>query len=251
MGQTQQGLTRIEWDAPGYRKGRLSPGPAVIGAPLPTKALTGVQGNWNCCDVYMEFDAGWLPAVVTLFAEIDGLAIPIDRKLLSESEYSVDPSTGQVTALVFSVRGHPVTGWSVMIETVTTIAAGGECRFVCWGEDTGEQYPELGARRYDSGALDDRDIIEAAPCHLQQINIYNDSAAVAYLLLFDRTTLPPNATPPSFAAVRVAAGRDRSLTFHKPGWRFETGLVWAASTTPDDLTLAGADFWVSASYISP
>jgi hypothetical protein len=204
-------------------------------------------------DLYMRFPASWLPSTVVLYAELDGVRVEVDRRLLSESDYTIDPSTGDAVALVFSVRGHPVTAWDVMIDPLPGAAGEGRFRMMCWGQDCCGNVPELAARRYDSGpVLLNRGIVEPLPTQLWMIAAYNDSRdAPLYLQLFDAIAFPPNGTPPDWPALRVGTGRDRSLSFHRPGHRFEAGLVWCASTTGAVLTLAGTVFKVGADYLTP
>lgn len=252
--QTGQGVQGVVWSQPGYRRTPISPGTALAGVVSAPKALCGIQGHWNCVDVYLGVDVGWLGSVVTLFAEMDGLQVPIDRKLIAESDYAVD-ANGDLTALVFSVRGHPCSGWTVQIEqavSLVLVPRNGTCRMFGWGQDTAAESPRLCPRRYTSSGLEDAGIVNGHPTKLLQLFAINGSANDLYLQLYDRATVAPNAEVPDVAPLPIVAGQIASYTFNEGGWRFETGCVWGASTTLATMTNPLADvLFVSALHRGP
>jgi len=244
---TRQGNTHAPWSAPSYRKGRIFTQPGVDRPPQP---LGGVTGTWNCCDVWLEVPDGWLPSEVWLYQEIDGVAVQVGHTVLSDCHYVTDGTTAQV--LAFSVRGHPGTGWTMRIQGATTATGQGEIRWMCWGQDGAAENPRITPRRYDSGELLETDTIIEAPCKLIQLFGVNDSAALVYVQLHDLIGAIPALAAPALAALPVAAGQAFSYSFAEGGWRFETGLVWAASSTIDTYTATGTDdLTVSALYWSP
>jgi hypothetical protein len=220
------------------------------------QALCGIEGHWNCCDVYLDIDQGWLGSTVTLFAQIDGMQVPIDRKLLSESDYSVD-GNGNVVALVFSVRGHPCSGWAVMIDqavNLVNVPAGGIVRMFGWGKDTAAESPRLCPRRYSLDRTGSSGVISALPIKLLQFCGVNGTAqlggVVGYIQLFDAAAVPIDGTAPTLAPLPVGLNQAWSYTFNDGGWRFEVGCCWAFSSTLATKTLAGSVF-PSALYRGP
>jgi hypothetical protein len=65
---------------------------------------------------------------------------------------------------------------------------------------------------------------------------FNDDTATKYLMLFDAASLPGNGASGWLARFRIAGGG--SIAF-APGYplAFTSGLIWAASTTADTLTI--------------
>lgn len=247
-----ENLYAVEWSPPGYRKGIIRPGRGFAGVPTPPRPLCGATGTWNCCDLYLEAPSGWLPSIVTLHAEVDGIRVPIERKLLSEADYDEDTTNNTFVALVFSVRGHPATAWDVTIEPATTATGEGRFRFMCWGQDGAEETPRLTPRRYSSPGLDDVEVVSTRPVKLLQLFAVSNVRARRWLQLFDRDTVPPGGTTPDVAPIPIRNYGIGSYTFAGGGWRFETGLVWAVSTTLASYTATGsADLFVSALYRGP
>lgn len=97
---------------------------------------------------------------------------------------------------------------------------------------------------------DDAAIISAAPINLTQIGGYNDSAALMYIQLFNRITLPPAATPPIMSFF-VPIGGTFSWDPSRDGRLFTLGLVYAVSSTRDTYTaLVTPIFLYAEGYIS-
>ncbi len=254
MGRQATNFRAFEWDPAGVQHGRVLVPQLPAGVPVLEESIIGARGCWNCCDFHLNAPVAWLNVVLTLSVSVDGVEVELERKLVSECTYHLNGANLQ--AHVFSLRGHPGSGF--IIKAVRPVfpntAPEGFGRLVCWGQDTAGEAPELGPRRYPTaGALVLRasHILEAAPCHLEMISAYNNNAAVRYLLCFDAVAVPAAATPPDIVPIVVHPDGNASLSFGRPGRRFPTGLVWAASTTPDTFTAAGADLLVSAEYRTP
>lgn len=67
---------------------------------------------------------------------------------------------------------------------------------------------------------------------------FNDSNNLQYWQLFDAAALPVNGTVPMFSVPVLPKQGTFSLDLRATPRAFSTGIVWAASTTPDTLTLA-------------
>jgi len=113
--------------------------------------------------------------------------------------------------------------------------------------------------QYDSQASVNSDVISAsASTHFFSAFGRNKSGATLYLMFFDDALVPINGTAPAWLPVPVPAGSVASidLTQHAYGAQpailapiMTNGLSWAASTTPDTLTVDTSNsMWVTARY---
>ena len=85
-------------------------------------------------------------------------------------------------------------------------------------------------------------VVSAAATNLLSLRAKNVSAAVIYLHVFNAAALPANGTAPTLKPVELAPGEEYESSYHAPA--FSTGLVLAASTTRDTLTVSGtSDLW--------
>lgn len=75
---------------------------------------------------------------------------------------------------------------------------------------------------------------------LLEVEAYNNTGSVLYLMTFDSTTVPANGTVPKFTAVPVAVGDTTAISLDPYGLAYSDGIVAALSTTPMFLTIAGA-----------
>ena len=107
-----------------------------------------------------------------------------------------------------------------------------------------------------SAALEDSAVVKAAGGTLYRLNIINTEAAVRYIMLFDATSLPANATAPLYRFTVASSGSlDIDLSSLRlgnegsTGLSFSTGIVVANSTTAATLTVStGDDVLIDAIY---
>ena len=69
---------------------------------------------------------------------------------------------------------------------------------------------------------------------------YNKSAATVYFMIFDAAALPADTTVPTYPPIICPADSNANFDFWA-GTHFATGVVIAASSTEDTLTLVVAD----------
>lgn len=102
--------------------------------------------------------------------------------------------------------------------------------------------------RSNSGALAKSAVLCTQKQSVKRVGADNTGAAIAYLMLFDATTLPANGTVPEFERA-IPIGQAGELVFGDAGEVFSTGLVAALSSTAASLTLvATAVGWFQATY---
>jgi hypothetical protein len=95
----------------------------------------------------------------------------------------------------------------------------------------------------DSQARANSGVVSTVATVLLSCLASNKGATQLYLMFFDATTLPANATVPLFQSIPIpAAGQissDLTVTMSDflAGVQTQAGLVWAASTTQDTLTV--------------
>ncbi len=92
-------------------------------------------------------------------------------------------------------------------------------------------------------------VLTAAESHLFSITGYNASPALRYLMLFDAAALPAPGSVPNFPPIEVLPLSNFALTIEPVtfGFRFISGIVWAASSTAPGLTVsASLDFYLAA-----
>jgi hypothetical protein len=73
---------------------------------------------------------------------------------------------------------------------------------------------------------------------------YNTSASLLFFQLFNATSLPVDTTVPRLSGIPVPASGTFSFSPRNDVIRFDTGIVWALSTTLATLTVATAVGWV-------
>lgn len=80
----------------------------------------------------------------------------------------------------------------------------------------------------------------AKPATWLEVVAFNNTAATAYLMIFDDATLPANGTVPDVTAIAVGAGDTVAVDVGPDGLTFTKGVTVALSSTPLSLTLDGA-----------
>ena len=120
------------------------------------------------------------------------------------------------------------------------------------------QTPPWQIVQYDSQAPINSDVVEAAsPCIFLDVIALNKGAATLYVMVFDTTSVPANATIPLFQPVPVPAGTQVVFSLNDltgggtlVGMKTTNGLCWAASTTVASLTVdATSSLWATIRYL--
>lgn len=242
------------WAPPGIVQNvvNLPTGP-VGGAPGPEQVILGSRGFHNACDVALRgIDAAWLNVVVSCFAIYDGVYALLDRRRVGEG--LIEPiGNGLFQGLIHTIRGHACDGFEVRAQPLATappLATGVEGRMSVWQQagDFGTQL--IPPRSFDTvgNTLGDA-IVAAEPATLLSVIGYNMSGATRYFQMFDRITTAPNGTVPSWMPVQIPGMSHFSIS--QGPIRFQTGLVFGASTTQATKTGSPANLWVSALYTTP
>ena len=112
-------------------------------------------------------------------------------------------------------------------------------------------------RHFTSGSFENSDVVVGTPGQLLSLVVSNKGSALT-LQLFDALSLPANSTVPSVIPILVPANTTVSVSFASgvsskawAGWAFNTGLVWAASTTQGTLTVdATSSLWVDCRFVN-
>lgn len=74
--------------------------------------------------------------------------------------------------------------------------------------------------------------------HLYSFTGYNASAAIRYLMLFEQAFLPANGSVPFYPPIECLPFSNFSVTFEPLAWGIRmNGCMWAASSTPNALTV--------------
>jgi hypothetical protein len=116
--------------------------------------------------------------------------------------------------------------------------------------------PPGGVIKYDSQGGANSGVVSASPASILRAVATNGGGSTLYIMLFDATSLPANASLPIVAPVPVAAGSTVVMDWTiEPGAGVlfgrscATGVVWAASTTATSLTVdATASLWITIDY---
>jgi hypothetical protein len=81
---------------------------------------------------------------------------------------------------------------------------------------------------------------------IRQVHGFNDKNTRRYFMLFDSISPPANGAP-SWMCLSVPGGGTFSIDLSAKPRSFSTGLSWAASSTPDTLTIdTSAKFWTQS-----
>lgn len=91
-------------------------------------------------------------------------------------------------------------------------------------------------------------VIKASAGKLYGVTLTNDNAAMQYLMFFNLTAVPADATAPLFA-VAVPLKSTIQLDFSTMGKYFSTGICWSNSTTFATKTIGTTDCSVEARYL--
>jgi hypothetical protein len=97
--------------------------------------------------------------------------------------------------------------------------------------------------QYDSQGFANSGVVKAAPGGFLGAYGFNNGAATIYVMFFNSTTVPANASIPSMAPIPVPAGGTFSLLNSQTvggtsfGPPMSVGLSWAGSTTAASLTV--------------
>lgn len=83
-------------------------------------------------------------------------------------------------------------------------------------------------------------VLSATPCTLIECTVRNCSAATTYIQFHNKAALPADTTKPDWPSFEVAADTTKLLQIAHP-ITFDTGLVIAASSTDETLTLEAAN----------
>jgi hypothetical protein len=95
-----------------------------------------------------------------------------------------------------------------------------------------------------STSLENSHVVKTSAGTLYELHGFNDGSVTLYLMLFNTTSVPANGTAP-LERFRIPAGGSIAYSPGQP-ISLGTGIVWAASTTPNTLTIDTA----SKSYVS-
>ena len=102
--------------------------------------------------------------------------------------------------------------------------------------------------RSNSGGLAKSAVLCVQKALVKRVWADNTGGAIAYLMLFDATTLPADGTVPALERA-IPIGQAGEIVFGDVGENFQTGLVAALSSTAGSLTLvATAVGWFQATY---
>ena len=100
---------------------------------------------------------------------------------------------------------------------------------------------------FDSTAYAGTGVIKAAAGTLYQLTLVNDTAAAAWIQIFDKSTSPIANDVPKFTRKLAVNGFvDISFPLGRP---FAAGISWGVSSTGNIFTAAGTPLgWVNAQY---
>lgn len=117
------------------------------------------------------------------------------------------------------------------------------------------QSPARKVLQYDTQGFANSEAVETKPKQLLSIFASNKGAATLWIMLFDGTVVPANATLPIMQGLQVAAGGQTFLDLSDRGGQglsgltLANGLVWAGSSTQASLTVdTTASSWVTIRY---
>jgi len=97
----------------------------------------------------------------------------------------------------------------------------------------------------DSTAYEASHVISAAPANLLGCHGYSSSSSAQFILFFNSTTVPANATAPTIAPLSVPATSTWAIDFGVYGRPFSTGIAVSNSSTANTKTIGSADSWFS------
>lgn len=114
--------------------------------------------------------------------------------------------------------------------------------------------PVTKQRTYDSQGGANSGVVFPAPCYFgMAICLSIATTGTLYLMLFDATAVPANASIPIFQPIRMVGGSAGGPVVFQPCFsggtyvtapQMKNGLVWAASTTAASLTIdATSSLW--------
>lgn len=100
---------------------------------------------------------------------------------------------------------------------------------------------------YSSNAAEARCKVKAGASYLFGFTVSNANVAARFIQVFDTDAFPANGAVPAVVVV-CATVADKEMLWYPPR-RMDRGIVLAASTTQNTLTLAGADHVFDVQYI--
>jgi len=117
--------------------------------------VTGLDGDWNCCDFWIDVQydddsapgtvAGWSTVILSLWAKNGFVETMLDSKLVSDHEGILLPqrsSRRRAQSILLSARGRPCDGFFVRAQPYENLAAPlveyarAKTVLECWGEDS-------------------------------------------------------------------------------------------------------------------
>lgn len=99
-----------------------------------------------------------------------------------------------------------------------------------------------------STAYEASHIVKASAGILYSLLCYNSNAAAQFILSFNSTTLPANATVSVTVPVTCPATSNCVLDFGVYGKYYSTGIVWSNSSTSPTKTIGSADVFCEPRY---
>jgi hypothetical protein len=94
-----------------------------------------------------------------------------------------------------------------------------------------------------------RGVIKSSAGSLRYVQVSSKDASGCWLLLMNKASLPINTDTAVIFPLWVPAGETRAVNL-PADLPFPTGIAWAASSTPGDVTLmAGDNLWVTGFYL--
>jgi hypothetical protein len=100
---------------------------------------------------------------------------------------------------------------------------------------------------YSSNAAEIQHVVKTGASYLFGVSVTNANAAARFLQIFDTDKAVVNTAVPN-VSVSVAAASDKQLLWVPPR-RMDRGIVVAASTTQNTLTLAAAEHIFDVQYV--
>jgi hypothetical protein len=208
------------------------------------------DGWCDCCDVAFEWPTTFLGATYRVLLRTGTI-----HHLVA---YGAFPVFGQLalgatrrSGILERIRGQYHDEVIVEVRTSAAIGGRGKVRAVSWARSGGSagaagDASELAAAtdRVDGLLLRTNQVVHPWPCVLVGFHFRNDGAADRYLMWFDRPNAAPNGTIPAETPITIAAGGQG--WYFPPATRYDVGLTWSSSSTPNALTVTlAADLWVT------
>ena len=93
-------------------------------------------GYYNCCDIYINAPASWLDLTMRITAINGGTSSALDMRLVADMQFS-QLLSGNVSGLLFSIRGKPASKYRVEAFKTSIAHAPGLIYGVAWGGPNG------------------------------------------------------------------------------------------------------------------